>query len=104
MGRDVALAISGDGDGPVTASCRCQRSMTLRGRLGAIAGAVVGDPDLGLDENVGPAESGAADRLADLALVAVSRRSVDKPVTGGQRGLDSGDRLIRRRLEDPERC
>jgi hypothetical protein len=32
---------------------------------------VVGDPDLGLEEHLGAVEAGGADRLADLALVAV---------------------------------
>jgi hypothetical protein len=35
--------------------------------------AVVGDPDLGFDEDLVASQPGAADRLADLPLVAVCR-------------------------------
>ena len=43
-----------------------------------------------------------ADRLADLALVAVGRSGVDVAVARLQRGLDSLDRLGGRGLEDAE--
>ena len=64
--------------------------------------AVVADPDLGLDEDLVAAQSGAADRLADLALVAVGGSGVDVAVAGLQRGSDSGDGLLGRGLEDAE--
>jgi hypothetical protein len=32
---------------------------------------VIADPDLGLDEHLGPVDAGPGDRLADLTLVAV---------------------------------
>src|SRR3954466_5916309 len=63
--------------------------------------AVVGDPDLRLDEDVGAVEARGADRLADLALVAVGGGGVDVAVAGGQRGLDGGG-LLRRALKDAE--
>ena len=64
--------------------------------------AVVGDPDLRLDEHLGADESAAPDTLADLALVGVGRRGVDETVPGGDRGLDGADRLLRGALEDAE--
>jgi hypothetical protein len=64
--------------------------------------AVVGDPDLGLDEDLRAVETRATDRFADLALVAVRRGGVDVAVTGRQRGLDRCDRLVRSLLEDTE--
>jgi hypothetical protein len=63
--------------------------------------AVVGDPGLGLDEDVGAVESGAADGFADLTLVAVGGGGVDEPVAGGQCGLDGGDRLVGRVWKTP---
>jgi hypothetical protein len=42
---------------------------------------VVGDPDLGLDEEFVAGQAEAADRLADLPLVAVRRGGVDMAVT-----------------------
>jgi hypothetical protein len=51
--------------------------------------AVVADPDLGLDEHVGPAHARAADALADLALVGVGRRGVDEAVPGAKVSTDS---------------
>jgi hypothetical protein len=64
--------------------------------------AVVADPDLGLDEHVGPAHARAADALADLALVGVGRRGVDEAVPDAKCSLDRLDRLLRRGLEDAE--
>jgi hypothetical protein len=45
---------------------------------------VVADPDLGLQENLRPVQAGLVDRLADLALVAVSRRGIDVAVPGAE--------------------
>ena len=42
--------------------------------------AVVADPDLGLEEDVGAIQAGAGDRLADLSFVAVCGGGVDVPV------------------------
>ena len=64
--------------------------------------AVVGDPDLGLDEDLIAGQPGAPDRLADLPLVAVCRSGVDVAVTRLQRDPDGCDRLVRRSLEDAE--
>jgi hypothetical protein len=64
--------------------------------------AVVGDPDLRLDEDLGAVEAGATDRLADLALVEVCRGGVDVSVPGGQRRLHGRDGLVRGRLKDAE--
>ena len=64
--------------------------------------AEVGDPDLGLDEDVLAGQPGPADRFSDLALVAVRRRGVDVAVAGLQRRLDGGDGLVRCGLEDAE--
>ena len=64
--------------------------------------AVVADPELGRDEHLGAVDAGAADRLADLALVAVGGGGVDQAVAGRDRGLDGADRLLRRALEDAE--
>jgi hypothetical protein len=58
--------------------------------------AVVADPDLGLDEDVRPADAGAADGLADLALVAVGGGGVDVPVAGLQGALDGLGGLLGR--------
>ena len=64
--------------------------------------AVVGDPDLGLEEDVGAVEAGGADRVADLALVAVGGGGVDVAVAGVERGADGVAGLVGRRLEDAE--
>jgi hypothetical protein len=64
--------------------------------------AVVGDPDLGLEEDVGAVEPRSADRVADLALVAVGGGGVDVAVPGVERGADGAARLVGRRLEDAE--
>ena len=64
--------------------------------------AVVADPDLGLQEDVGPVDAGVGDGLADLALVPVRGGGVDVPVAGRERGLDRGAGLLRRGLEDTE--
>ena len=45
--------------------------------------AVIGDPDLGLQEDLGPVRAGAMDCLADPAFVAVGRCGVDEPVARG---------------------
>jgi hypothetical protein len=55
--------------------------------------AVIADPQLGGDEDVPAVDAGAADAVADLALVAVGGGCVDQPVALGERGLDGGDRL-----------
>ena len=64
--------------------------------------AVVGDRDLGLDEDLRTSEARAADGLPHLTLVTLRRRRIDVPVAGGQRHLDGGKGLVRRRLEDTE--
>jgi hypothetical protein len=48
--------------------------------------AVVGDPDLGLEEDVGAVEEGSVERLADLALDRMARRSCGGPVRFGCEG------------------
>jgi hypothetical protein len=42
--------------------------------------AIVTDPDLGLDENLGTIDAGAADACPDFPLVAVGGGGVDVPV------------------------
>src|SRR3954468_19790339 len=64
--------------------------------------AVVGDPDLGLQEYLGAVEARGAHRVADLALVAVGGGRVDQAVAVAQRGLDGGGGLLGRALEDAE--
>ena len=64
--------------------------------------AVVADPQLGGDEDLVAVDAGAADALADLALVVVGGGRVDQPVAVAQRGLDGGDGLLGRALEDAE--
>jgi len=64
--------------------------------------AVVGDPDLGLEEDVGAVEPGRTDRLADLALVAVGGGGVDVAVAGVERGSDRVAGLVGRRLKDAQ--
>ena len=63
---------------------------------------VVADPDLGLQEDFGPVQLGAAHCLADLALVSVGRRRVDVSVPGAECGADGISGLVRGRLEDAE--
>jgi len=63
---------------------------------------VVGDPDLGLEEDVGAVEPGRTDRLADLALVAVGGGGVDVAVAGVERGSDRVAGLVGRRLKDAQ--
>ena len=90
--------------------CRISRSIcstpSLRGalleRVERLVVAVVADPDLRLDEDVAAVEAGAADRLADLALVAVGGGRVDVAVADRERRLDRAARLVGRRLEDAE--
>jgi len=53
---------------------------------------VVGDPDLGLDEDLVAGEPTATDGLADLALVAISRSCVDVSVAGGS-AASTADRV-----------
>ena len=57
-------------------------------RVQGLVVAVVADPDLGLDEDVGAVDPGRAEALADLALVAVRGGRVDVPVASRQRGFD----------------
>ena len=64
--------------------------------------AVVADPDLSLDEDIRSCQAGAADGLADLALVGIGGSGVDVAVPRAQRGLDGVDRLLGRGLEDAE--
>ena len=64
--------------------------------------AVVADPDLRLDDDVVAGHTGAADGVADLALVAVGGGSVDVAVARLQRSRDGGTGLLRRCLEDPQ--
>ena len=64
--------------------------------------AVVADPDLGLEEDLGAVQPGVADRLADLPFVAVCGGGVDVPVARGQGGRHGRPGLVRGGLEDPE--
>jgi hypothetical protein len=64
--------------------------------------AVVADPQLGGDEDLVAVDAGAADALADLALVVVGGGRVDQPVAVPQRGLDGGLGLLGRAPEDAE--
>ncbi len=57
--------------------------------------AVIADPQLGRDEQLIPVDAAAADALADLPLVEVGRRRVDKPVPAGDRDLDGTRGLFR---------
>jgi hypothetical protein len=63
---------------------------------------VVAEPQLGGDEDLVAIGAGAADALADLALVVVGGRGVDQAVSVTQRGLDGKDGLLRRALEDAQ--
>jgi hypothetical protein len=63
---------------------------------------VIADPDLRLYEHVGSIEAGPPHSFADIALIVVRGRSVDMPVAGRQRGLDSRRRLLRRALENAQ--
>lgn len=71
-------------------------------RMERLVVAVVADPHLRLDEDVAAIDSGAANRLADLALVAICGGGVDVPVADGERRLNSSDCFPGRRLEDAE--
>jgi hypothetical protein len=64
--------------------------------------AVVRDPHLRLDEDLGAVNPRRGDRLADLALVAIGGGGVDVPVAGFQCGADGVARLVGRRLEDAQ--
>jgi hypothetical protein len=64
--------------------------------------AVVGDPDLGLEEDVRSVEAPSANRVADLALVAVGGGGVDVAVPRVERCTDGVAGLVGRRLEDAE--
>ena len=64
--------------------------------------AVVAHPHLGLDHDLLARHARSADRLADLALVAVRRRGVDVPVAVGERRLDRCRGLVRFGLVDAE--
>ena len=64
--------------------------------------AVVGDPDLRLQEHLGAVEAGGADRLADLALVAVGGGGVDVAVAGVERRSTASRVSSGGRLEDAE--
>ena len=85
-----ASRVRSNADG--SAWCRISRSIwstpSLRGALvEAVQGlvvAVVADPDLGLQEDVGPVEARAVDRLTDLALVAVGGGGVDVAVAAAR--------------------
>ena len=63
---------------------------------------VVADPDLGLQEDLRPADVRVANSLADLALVAVGRGGVDEAIARIDCRPDCIARLIRRRLENAE--
>ncbi len=63
---------------------------------------VIADPDLGLQEDLRPVHVGAVDRLADLALIAVSRRGVDVPVPGAECTADGVPGLVGGCLENPQ--
>jgi len=64
--------------------------------------AVVGDPDLRLQEHVRAVQARGTERLAHLALVPVGGGGVDVAVAVAQRGLDGGSGLLGRALEDAE--
>src|SRR5699024_3685441 len=64
--------------------------------------AVVGDPQLGLDEDLGAVQARLLDALADLALVAIGGCGIDQTVANAQGLSDCGDGLLRRGLEDAE--
>jgi hypothetical protein len=64
--------------------------------------AVVGDPDLGLEEHLGAIDARGAHSVADLTLVAVGGGGVDQPVALPQRGRDGRRGLLRRALEHAE--
>jgi hypothetical protein len=88
---------------PGRAWCRISRSIWSIPSLRALVEglqrlivAVVADPDLRLEEDLGAVEIGAANGLAHLSLVEVRRGGVDVAVAGGQRRLDGCDRLVRR--------
>ena len=68
-------------------------------RVQGLLVAVVADPDLRLDEHVVAGDAGAADPLADLALVAVRRGRVDEAIGLCESGLDGARGLVRRALE-----
>lgn len=60
---------------------------TLVERVQRLVVSEVADPHLGLDEHRRPVQTGAADRLPDLALIAVGRGGVDVAVARRQRRL-----------------
>jgi len=62
--------------------------------------AVVGHPDLGLDEELGPLDAARQDGGADLTLVHVGSGGVNHAVAGPQGLLDGGLGDIGWRLED----
>src|SRR5699024_6694681 len=63
---------------------------------------VVADPELRLDEDLGPIQTGNADALADLALVEVRRGGVDQTVTDAQCLGHGGGGFLRWGWEDTE--
>lgn len=71
-------------------------------RVQRLVESVVADPDLRLDEDLVPGETGLADRVADAALVRIRSRGVDQPVPGRKGRGDGFFRLGRRGLEDAE--
>ena len=64
--------------------------------------AVVGDPDLGLEEDLVAGQAGGGERTADAGLVAVHRGGVDVAVAGLQRDPNGRNELLRRSLVDAE--
>ena len=76
-----------------------QLGCALIERVERLVIAVVADPDLGLDEDLSAIYTGAADRVADLALVPVRRCRVDVPIPRSECGPDGMRRLLGRSLK-----
>jgi len=64
--------------------------------------AVIGDPYLRLDEQLGPIDAACGDRGANAGLVEVRGGRVDHPVPDPQGLLDGRPGFVRRGLEDAE--
>ena len=73
----------------------------VEGMEGSVV-AVIGDPYLRLDEQLGPIDAACGDRGANLGLVEVRGGGVDHPVPERQGFLDRGLGFARRGLEDAE--
>ncbi len=106
--RCVGLA----GEGELAGQCLVQNQQvdlidsefagTLVERVQRRVVAVVGDPDLGLDEDVRAIDARTAYGFADLAFVLISSGGVDVPISGLQCRLDRCNGVIGRRLVHTE--